>query len=179
MRARFAALALIGGLVAGGALAHTDRILERASDGSLKGLPKEYEPAAIEIGPAVNNVLGRPVPRVVVRLSGVENVVEPCVAELFLRSKTPAMRVSASWYHDFALLPPYVLVQLPSQTIEHEMFSGYSILFDLRTAKIIELRMQVATSGADTESGTPGFGASTRSLQAYEAICGERSSSKD
>ena len=174
MRIRIAAFALIACLVADRAPAHTDTVLKRSADGSIQGLPAEYQPAAIEIGPAEPNELGRPVPRVVVRLSGVERVLEPCVAELFLRPKSPPMRVRASWNHDFTVLPPYLVVDLPSQTIEDEMFSGYTMLFDLRTAKILELRMVVATSGAPAEPGAPAFGASAHDVPVLDALCGSR-----
>jgi len=165
MRIRAAALAMIVCLIAAGpSIAHQDTVLTLRSNGVLNGLPTQYQPAAIEIGPIKSDPTGRPVPRVVVRLSGVESILKPCVAELFLLPKDQSLRIHGSWYHDFSILPPYVVVDLPSQTIEDEWFSGYTVLFDLRTAKIIELHQVVVTPISK-------FGTISRRIPAYKALC--------
>jgi len=157
--------------------AHEDRIFEVGSDGSISGLPKDYLPASLLIGPPQTG--GRlgiypPFPKVTLVVSGVERQLPPCVAQLFRLPPGEKMALHGSWYHDLSLLPPYLVIDLPSHTYSGGWFTGYKLLFNLTTGELLELTQVVVTPGHGEKAGGLATGSTMREVPAYEAICAPR-----
>lgn len=56
------------------------------------------------------------------------------------------LRVSASWYHDSATLPPYILLHIQPKMKDF----SYDLLLNLGTLELIELSVVLQTSDAST-----------------------------
>ncbi len=103
-------LALLCALVGAPGLAHEDSLVEIGRDGVLKGLPGHYEPAKLVHNATVFRL----------RLGHNEVSLPPCLtSHLGLAQAKP--HAYASWYH------------------ERSIFNGFSLLFNLETASLIEV----------------------------------------
>lgn len=148
--------------------AHQDVLFALEPDGSISGLPNEFQPAFLRVGPVDSTASGSPAPKVSIQLSGISRLLEPCVAQLFEIPAEEQMRLTGSWYHDAAILPPYLSVVLPTHTHSNSLFTGYSLLFDMRTTKLLQL-YQVVTTPGDEKRGSYTV---SRRVPAYETFCG-------
>ena len=68
-----------------------------------------------------------------------------------------SVRALASWYHEEKVLPYYLSVQLtdPGHNKESSYNSGYSLLFNLRTARLIKMEVQIASDGGNAVQFVP------------------------
>lgn len=107
--------------------AHEDRLLTVGPDGSLNGLPEPYLPATLRVSP-----------KAILRIGPREVTLPECLVAGVALRKTP-LRVSASWYHELALLPPYVNLQVMHTQGSRGDYTGYSLLFNLETLALIEI----------------------------------------
>jgi hypothetical protein len=119
-------------------LAHQDTLLSVSKEGKLQGLPKEYEPAFLQIskGGQFSST------SVKLKIKGHAVKFPSCISNLFSIPATERMTISASWYHDLSLLPPYLAIYLPQRTSpkDSSWFDGHTIVINLRTAEIISLQ---------------------------------------
>src|SRR5438045_6030541 len=142
---RLASLTLVATMSAAMAFhadAHSETIIAIATDGTMSGLPPEYQPAQLVISKSA----GIKVPTVALTLSGKTVEFPACLAKLFAIPAGQRMGALASWYHEprgdeKQIPPPYLIVYLPHRTTggPWNLVSGHSIMFDLRAAEISEL----------------------------------------
>lgn len=114
---------------------HMDRVFTIGTDGTLKGLPSEYNPAYLKISRARKSG----VPDVVLRLGSKVLQIPPCIAKLFVLPKGEKVSASGSWYHTRLELPPYLHLSLPQRTHPSGFSDGYELLFNLQTAELISV----------------------------------------
>lgn len=129
------------------ASAHQDRILTVQPDGSIPEIPAPLGPVSLKI-----SGLGSTALNVQFRSGAHVNVLPDCATRL-IRSKRPSdVFVTGSWYHNESVLPYYVSVQFrDSRHAENQPYNAsLTILFNLRTAEIIEIKRFAADrSGND------------------------------
>jgi hypothetical protein len=123
-------------LFAARAAAHQDAILTVRSDGSLEGLPKEYEPAVLTWSGSI--------PTLELRIGAHETVLPKCLTSKLLLERAE-ITVHASWYHDRSILPPYIVINIVHSMQKRGLFSGYSLVFNLETGELIQLERTSAT----------------------------------
>lgn len=111
------------------AFAHKDTALAIEKDGTIRGLPKKYQPASLKVRPD----------SLVLRVANNMISIPPCSARRFQLQKA-MVEASASWYHDGRSgLPPYIQISIVHARGQHSFMNGYTILFNLVTAEIIEV----------------------------------------
>ena len=146
--------------------AHQDTLFPISPDGTLLQVPDQYGPIVLEIGSD-----GDP-PVVGLRIGSRQIDLPPCIAALFSLPAGEAPRATGSWYHSRSTLPPYLNLQLPRQALESGYFSGYSLLFNLETAELIEIREH--TTSVDQRMSTraiaPGEICTTSEIQQLEPV---------
>jgi len=103
---------------------HRDLIIQ-LQGGKLVGLPRRYEPATLDLRSF----------RIQIRGKGKE--FSPFLKSLF--QEPYDLRLSASWYHERSILPPYLLVRISpkGESYSHE------ILFDLDALQLIHVERVV------------------------------------
>jgi hypothetical protein len=114
------------------ASAHVDRPIRIEADGTLRGLPAKYEPAKL------NWIASRPATHLTLRVGANVISLPACVASR-LGLETSKLRTHASWYHTGSSLPPYIVVDVVhAESRRDGWFKGFSLLFNLDTAELIE-----------------------------------------
>jgi hypothetical protein len=107
---------------------HQDTIFPIGGDGSIRGVPQQFQPASL----VVRLQPGAETPEVTLTLSGHSIRFPDCLSRHFLSGKLSA---HGSWYHSGSRLPPYLVLQMtPADT---ESSRGLRLIFDLRSAKLI------------------------------------------
>jgi len=127
-----------------GAVAHQDRVLQIRPDGTLDGLAPPYAPARLRLSFAT--VEGEPrISALALDLHGRRVEVPMCVLGLLNSERVAEVQASASWEHDETIVPPYLSLRFadPGQDPKADASSGYTLLFDLRSAKLIEMQIEV------------------------------------
>jgi hypothetical protein len=115
-------------LVGAPVLAHEDSLVDIGRDGLLNGLPGHYEPAKLVHNATVFRL----------RLGHNEVSLPLCLtSHLGLAQAKP--NAYASWYHERSILPPYLGVNLVHGERQQGFFNGFSLLFNLETASLIEV----------------------------------------
>jgi hypothetical protein len=139
-------------LAAGNAIAHQDSVLSIAKNGNLAELPAQFQPASLNITFAKASDATVPVTSVVLKLGRKEIVLPACVTRLLASRNLGQVSVSASWYHDLAVLPPYLslLFYEPGYAKETWANSGIAMMFDLRSGKILSIRRQLVADGGNS-----------------------------
>lgn len=128
-------------LVAGTCLAHQDRFLTMRPDGTIAEIPASFGTVSLKV-----NGLGSPMPKVRFSSGNRHNELPACITRLIRTRRLSDVSVSGSWYHDEAQLPYYVQVEFndPGQLLAGPYRSNLGILFNLRTAQVIEVSRFVA-----------------------------------
>ena len=124
--------------------AHRDTLIPIEKDGTLARLPKQYQPAKLDIrferGDGDKRVS-------FVRLTlGAKEVSLPmCVVYLLNSEELSQIRAKGSWYHERGVLPPYLDVEFYDSGYETEKSAnpGYSLLFNLETAQLIRMDVNI------------------------------------
>jgi len=109
------------------AFAHQDMVLQVSRQGEVQGTPERFGPIHID----------RDLP--VVRIGVREVTLPECVAQHFRPRHGKHMQVSASWYHDPAVLPPYLSVSFAAD--KKRSWHSNTFLFDLETGALIQVRV--------------------------------------
>ena len=121
--------------------AHQDRIITRAPDGSLPDLPPVYQPATLTLK---FSAVGGEQRLTALRLQlGPKASVQipTCVLGLIRSNSASQAVLSASWYHDESVLPPY----LSARFVDPEAGApSFTLLFNLRMARLMEMSVNIA-----------------------------------
>jgi hypothetical protein len=141
--------------------AHEDRILPISANGHLDSVPDEYGPASILVRHPADTGHRSDLPQVTVQLNEREVRLPACLARLFQLPAGETMRVHGSWYHDLKQLPPYLVINLPRETVRPGWFSGYTLMFDMRNAHILKVEEHILSADHN----------SRQSKEALHAIC--------
>lgn len=121
--------------------AHQDRILSVRPDGTIPEIPSSFGPVSLKI-----SGLGGSEPAVEFRTPSGRNVLPKCLTRLLGKVRQDGVFVTGSWYHEEIVLPYYVNVEFrdPGYSKARSFNSKLSIIFDLRTAEIIDINRLVA-----------------------------------
>ena len=111
--------------------AHMDRIIE-LKDTALVGLPKEYGPAELDLKTFRLRIAKR------------EMIFSPYLTNLFAQPYD--LKITASWYHDASILPPYINLCIQPKQKDY----SYGLLLNLRTLELIELAVTLKRSDSST-----------------------------
>jgi hypothetical protein len=137
-------LAVVGAFLCTLAFGHQDRVVRIQADGTLDGLATAYAPARLRLGFA--SVDGEPhVSALALELHGRRTELPMCVLGLLNSERLADVQASASWEHDEAILPPYLSLRFldPGQDAKATATSAFTLLFDLRSAKLIEMQVEI------------------------------------
>lgn len=145
-RLRWPAIALALALVSATARAqvHEDRLLRVASDGTIVGLPAQFSPATLRVVYALIDGERR-VTTLALAIRDRRVELPLCVVGLLNTDDERDMRLSASWDHDEEIVPYYLQLRFfdPGFDSKRAANSGFALLFNLRTAKLIEMDVDV------------------------------------
>lgn len=138
------ALAVSAFVVCGVCHAHQDRIVEIKADGTLVGLPAQFGPSTIHIA-FTRAPTGAPISSVDLTLGNRRTHLPICVTGVINSARLEDIRASASWYHDEKELPYYLNVEFldPGYEAKSVYNPGYSLIFNLRTARLIEMKVLI------------------------------------
>ena len=107
--------------------AHEDTLIQLKGT-TLVGLPKDYAPAELDMKAFR------------LRIGKRQMTFSPYLKNFFAQPHD--LRISASWYHDSAILPPYILLHIQPKKKDF----SYDLLLNLRTLEVIELSVVLQTS---------------------------------
>jgi hypothetical protein len=141
---RFYVLLLLAALTSA-AYAHQDQLLEVQPDGSLPEIPEEFGAVYFR----VSELDAEPV--IEFTTGDHRNFLPPCITQ-HIKTKTPReISLSASWYHSESVLPYYVSAVFydPGYDPRRSYNSSLNILFNLRTAQVIQIQRFVAKHADD------------------------------
>jgi hypothetical protein len=127
------------------AFAHKDRILAIAQDGTLADIPSEFGPANLKVNFSAPMSDSPPITSMVLNL-GEKRIELPVCITGFLRSRSmDEVRAMGSWYHNEARLPYYLSLTFfdPGYSIKEWANPGFTLLFNLRTGKVIKMEVQI------------------------------------
>lgn len=113
--------------------AHQDVAFDLQPDGTIEGIPEEFLPATLIISRDSNS------PSMTLTLSGMENELHSCIAEIFHQYSDERIFMHGSWYHDLSGLPPYLVLEMPKQMKGGDVISPYSVIFDMRNGRELDL----------------------------------------
>jgi len=145
-------------LFSGTCFAHQDRFLTVRDDGVLEGLPPKYGPATlrIEFGPRnANNA--RSNISITLTLGKNQVRIPKCVTGWLRTQRMGEIRASASWYHEEEILPYYLNVDFfdPGYKKFRYANSGFSLLFNLHTAKLMQMEIIIVRDNGETIQRVP------------------------
>ena len=134
MRARIQYLLLSACLAASpieSLIAHEDTII-RLDGTQLVGLPQQYQPAELDVRAYQ------------IRLRGHTKASSPWLTSLL--EQPHKLEISASWYHDSSILPPYLLLRITPRGKNY----SYEILIDMDAVRLIQAKKAVRESDTVT-----------------------------
>jgi len=111
--------------------AHQDRIIELKGH-ELAGLPKEYQPAELNLKESR------------IRIGTREMTFSPLLKSLF--DQPHDLTLTASWYHEKSTLPPYILIRIQPKKKDF----SYGLLMNLETLDVIELKVRLQESDSSS-----------------------------
>lgn len=139
--------------------AHQDRIFDLGSDGTISGVPDAYQPATLVLTRGDSG----PVRAALLRLKNGEYRFPECLMRAFDGISKDGISLHGSWYHDLNSMPPYLSIELKKAVHRSgAFFSGYSLLFNLQTAELMQAREHVWTRDPDR----------LRTIPAFARLCG-------
>jgi hypothetical protein len=117
--------------------AHQDRVLKLEANGSIADIPSEFGPGSLKL--VFKN---KTVSSAQLTLGKNSTEIPSCVLRLLKSSGKNHIQVSASWYHQENNLPFYLNIDFldAAQNVKSRYKNSYSLLFNLRTSKLIYLR---------------------------------------
>ncbi|MGA4321773.1 hypothetical protein [Ectopseudomonas hydrolytica] len=112
-------------------------MLSLGNNGAIVGLPEQYRPATLEIEFSTEAT----VEKIQIEVAKNKLTLPQCIMKLLKTSNASDISLSASWYHEASSLPHYINVNFydPGYNPKKWANSGYSILFNLANAKIIDM----------------------------------------
>ncbi|KAF1708886.1 hypothetical protein CSC70_12355 [Pseudoxanthomonas kalamensis DSM 18571] len=137
-------------LLAGAVHAHEDRILTLQPDGNIPEIPASFGSVFLSI-----SGLDGSAPSVRFHAGMHVNDLPTCAAR-YIRSKSKSdVQITGSWHHDESSLPYYIYIQFrdPGYTQDKSFNSSVNMLFNLRTAELMEFkRFEASRSGKSGRS---------------------------
>ena len=121
-------------LSAFGARAYVPTWIGIGPNGTLSGLPAEFEPASLKV-----EIRSDSYPRVVVELSGNEVTLPRCLSTLFDIPDDEEISLGAYFSHS-ELGPPSLTIMLPENSVSLGFYEGWSITFGLKSAAVLSIR---------------------------------------
>jgi hypothetical protein len=154
---RLQAFFLVLLLASSACFAHKDRIVDIESDGTLSAIPEAFGPAALRITFSEANSGRPPVSSVELTLGARKTSLPACVTALLQTARPEDVRAMGSWYHDEKSLPYYLSVQFfdPGYRRQSDYHSGYSLLFNLRTARLMRMEVLIARNSGKALQSVP------------------------
>ena len=127
--------------------AHEDVALKLAADGTVQGLPAAYSPARLSL---VFSAIGDEHRITSLRLQiGKQHVQLPaCLLGLIRTQSAQDLALSASWDHDETVVPHYLQLQL----LDAGHPVRFALLFNLHTARVIDMTAHVERSEDEVQS---------------------------
>ncbi|NUO74783.1 MAG: hypothetical protein HOQ32_02095 [Lysobacter sp.] len=127
------------------AIAHKDRLLPIAPNGAIAVIPVEYGPAQLKVDFSPSKDHGPPIRSVVLSLGAKKTRLPACVTGLLLSRKATDIQASGSWHHDESRGPYYINILFldPGHNSDSWTNPGYSMLFNLRTGKLMAMQVQI------------------------------------
>lgn len=136
--------------------AQQDHRLTLDADGNLAGLPAAYQPARLQ--PVFTALPGGPRLTALTLQLGPQQVQLPaCLLELVQSSAGDQLRLRASWDHDESVLPYYLDLELldPGFDSARPQNGGFSLLFNLRSARLVGMSVNVPRGGGASRQQVP------------------------
>ncbi|NHZ99153.1 hypothetical protein [Massilia sp. CCM 8734] len=167
-------LLLLGALMgsSGACLAHVDTIVKFSPDGMMDTIPDEFGPAQMKVAFALPGAK-HAVDGVTLQLGRHVTTLPACIVALLPSRQMAQVSASASWYHEgISTLPDYLDIHFAAAgTVKARRLRTYvAILFNLRTAKIINIKKVIA-GPAEGEQRSVGMGLLQRcSAQELDAV---------
>ena len=136
---------------------HQDRIVELKTDGTLSAIPAAFGPAALRITFSQAKNGEPPVSSVELTLGARRIALPICVTGLLHAVRIQDVQASASWYHDEKSLPYYLSVQFfdPGYDRKASFNPGYSLLFNLRTARLMQMEVLIVRDKGKAMQSVP------------------------
>lgn len=156
MKIVFAFICLL--LISENCFSHKDRIITLSKDGHLEGLASEYSPASLHIQFAPRNTDSAASIESISLDLGKNHVSIPiCVTGLLHFQNVNQISIWASWYHDENLLPYYLGVDFynPGYKGNHRANSGFMLMFNLRTAKLMQMKAMIVLNNGKVMQDIP------------------------
>ena len=153
--------------------AHQDRIIDIKSDGTLSSIPPTYGPAALRVTFSQGKNGEPPVSSVDLILGAQKISLPICVTGLLHTARLQHVKASASWYHEEKSLPYYLSVTFfdPGYRPKSGFNSGYSLLFNLRTARLMQMEVLIVRDKGKTMQSVPvdlGARCSVKELEGFK-----------
>jgi hypothetical protein len=128
--------------------AHQDTIIRLENDGSLIGLPSEYNPAKMMVRFPEFAVASLSVLAVDLQIGDNRISLPSCVTEIVRARGLDDIGITASWYHHEDILPHYMRVIFtdPDDTRTLWDRKGLRLLFNLHTAKLLKIPYVVSAN---------------------------------
>lgn len=136
--------------------AHRDSGIRLKADGTLEGLPSEFGPASLQINFMPKSKSGQSIKLITLTLGKNKVRLPECMLSLLRTKSKNNIRVSASWYHDEKLLPHYLNVHFfdPGFDQSRSFNPKFTLLFNLRNAKLIEMEELIVLSESSANHKT-------------------------
>jgi hypothetical protein len=138
-------------------LGHVDARILLHGDGRLEGLPAEFGPASMKVEFAKRGSDVNAIESVTLTLGSSTVRLPPCLVGHVYTTKLDDIVVSASWYHMETRVPHYLMVRFldPGHQGPKLERSGYSFLFDLRSAKVMRMEVVIVREGGKSRQAVP------------------------
>ncbi|WP_315798796.1 hypothetical protein [Bradyrhizobium sp. SZCCHNRI3043] len=124
------------------ALSHQDVILSLGTDGTIPGLPPDYQTTRLHL--VFSNGNAGALQGLSFLSSGRETRIQPCLLQLVAKGSRRQMFLTGSWYHDETIVPHYVQVEFrdPPSPQQAPGQTGVSFLFNLRDSTLLGVTRQ-------------------------------------
>jgi hypothetical protein len=155
---RISAALLFACLIASNsAFAHKDRILTIAPEGTMADVPSEFGPASLKIDFSASMGKSPPITSMVLTLGEKRIALPACITGLLRSRSMGEVTATGSWYHNEARLPYYLNLTFfdPGYSVNKWANSGYTLLFNLRTGKLIKMETQIVRDEGRTIQDVP------------------------
>lgn len=144
-------------LASGSCLAHQDVLIAVKDDGRLEGIPSEYGPATLRVNFASPEAGDPPITSITLNLGKNQVRLPICVTGLLETRRLSEVKASASWYHDEEILPYYLHIDFfdPGYSGSRWANPGYSLLFNLHTGKLMEMKVTIVRDSGKRMQNVP------------------------
>jgi len=128
--------------------AHEDQPIGLAPDGTLTGLPATYQPARLTLQFSIIDGEKR-LTSLRLKLGSAAVLLPTCLLGLIRTQQAAQLVLGASWQHDEAVVPHY----LSARFLDPENGApSFTLLFNLHTARVLDLSVDIARSAGETQS---------------------------